>query len=102
MRTRCFNVIPVDGNDAPCDRCGAILQVGEWPFCPHGFPAHPLTVIDDSIPNGMIIENMGPMPMTFYSKSDWRREMKARGLVNKVEHRGVPGSDKSPFTQRFV
>lgn len=83
------------------------MQVGQWPFCRDGqghetfVPAH-LAVIDDSIPGGMVIENMGPTPLTFYSKSDYRREMKARGLVNKVEHVGVPGTDKSPHTQRWV
>jgi hypothetical protein len=20
----------------PCEKCGAIVHVGEWPFCPHG------------------------------------------------------------------
>ena len=63
-----------------CSACGNEIRVGEWPFCPHGFPEAPLTVINDSIPGGMTIENMGPAPITFYSKSDWRREMKARGL----------------------
>lgn len=85
-----------------CPTCGQELVVGEWPFCPHGIPARALTVIDDSIPGGMTIENMGPTPLTFYSKSDWRREMKARGLVNEVRHVGEPGSDKSKHTTRWI
>ena len=44
----------------------------------------------------------GHEPMTFHSKSEWKREMKARGLVNQVRHVGVQGSDKSPHTQRWV
>ena len=90
-----------------CDRCGEPLSVGRWPFCRPGrghdpFIADHLAVIQDSIPGGMTIENMASHPITFYSKSDYRREMKARGLINKVEHIGVPGSDKSPQTQRFI
>ena len=90
-----------------CDRCGAALTTGTWPFCKAGrghepFVAKNLAVIQDSIPGGMVIENMGHEPITFYSKSDYRREMKARGLVNKVEHVGVPGSDKSPHTTRWI
>lgn len=90
-----------------CERCGEALKTGDWPFCREGrghepFIAKNLAVIDDSIPGGMVIENMGPTPVTFYSKSDYRRECKARGLVNKVEHVGVPGSDKSPMTTRWI
>ena len=90
-----------------CDRCGEALAVGSWPFCGNGrghdpFIAKNLAVIDDSIPGGMVIENMSHTPMTFYSKSDYRREMKARGLVNRVEHVGVPGTDKSPHTTRWI
>lgn len=85
-----------------CDHCEATLAVGEWPFCPHGLPVVGLVVVADSIPGGMTIENMTAVPETFYSKSDWRRRMKELGLINKVEHVGVPGSDKSPHTQRWV
>lgn len=90
-----------------CETCGDEIRVGDWPFCRPGrghvpFVASHLAIIDDSIPGGMVIENMSATPMTFYSKSDWRREMKARGLTNKVEHVGVPGSDKSPQTSRWI
>lgn len=91
-----------------CDECGAELQVGQWPFC-HGDPTKHaafqpdhLAVIDDSWPGGKTFENMGPTPVTCYSRSEWVREMKARGLINKVEHVGVPGTDKSPNTSRWV
>ena len=90
-----------------CDRCGDEIQTGDWPFCRPGrghepFVAANLAVIDDSIPGGMVIENMAHHPITFYSKSDYRREMKARGLINRVEHIGVPGTDKSPHTSRWI
>ena len=76
------------------------MEIGEWPFCPHGY-GH-ATVISDSIPGGMVIENIAKTPMTFYSKSDYARELKSRGLVNKVEHVGTPGSDKSPVTSKWT
>jgi hypothetical protein len=84
-----------------CEECGQELVVGAWPWCPHGLGTP--TVVDDSIPGGMTVENMGtPTPLTFYSKSEWRREMKARGLVNMVRHVPEQGSDKSAHTQRWV
>ena len=85
-----------------CERCHKALEVGEWPWCPHGRSTG-LSVVDDSIPGGMTVENMGtPTPQTFYSKSEWRRAMKERGLVNMVRHVPEQGSDKSPHTQRWV
>ena len=89
-------------SDDPCDRCGQVYGIGEWPFCPHGVPLKGLTVLDDSIPGGMTIENMGPTPITFYSRSEYRRELKARGLINKVRHMPGPESDKSPHTSRWI
>ena len=80
-------------------------MIGSWPFCrgtgSHGKGQTP-TVIDDSIPGGMTIENMGPVPLTFHSKSEWRREMKARGLRQAVRHMPLPGTDKSEHTTRWV
>ena len=87
-----------------CERCQQNTEVGE-----HGLYRCPLeprpsstTIIPDDIPGGMTIENMGPTPVTVYSKSEWRREMKARGLVNQVRHVGVNGGDKSPHTTRWI
>lgn len=90
-----------------CPECGELLLVGQWPFCKPGrghdpFVASHLAVVQDSIPGGLVIENMSSTPITVYSKSDYKREMKARGLVNKVEHVGVPGTDKSPHTTRWA
>lgn len=86
--------------DTICEKCGQAYLVGEWPFCPHGTPS--LQVIDDSIPGGMTIENIAKTPMTFYSKSDFQKELKARGLMQRVEHKGIQGSDKSPHTTRWT
>ncbi len=87
-----------------CDECGQEYQIGQWYRCPHGWPlvAGGPSVVDDSIPGGMVIENMGPEPRTFYSRSEHKRAMKELGLTPKVRHVGVAGSDKSPHTQRWI
>lgn len=41
-------------------------------------------------------------PRHFTSKEELRRVTKEKGLVNKVQHIGRPGSDKNPNTQRFI
>lgn len=76
-----------------CVACGAEVE-RLWSPSVH--------VRQDSIPGGMVIENMGPTPITVYSHSEYRLEMKRRGLVNKVQHVGVPGTDKSPMTTRWT
>jgi len=84
-----------------CDRCQHDLVIGEWPFCPHGF-SHAFVVRDDSIPGGMVIENLGPHPQTFYSRSEFKRAMDAAGVEQHVRHVPKPGSDKSDHTTRWV
>jgi hypothetical protein len=61
-----------------CDTCGKELQVSEWPFCPHGFGVN--TVVPDDIPGGQVFENGFETPQKFYSKSEHRRALDARGL----------------------
>ncbi len=83
-----------------CEACGKTLDVGEWPYCPHGFGVSRIT--RDEIPGGMVLENLGPEPVKVYSHSERRAIMKARGLREQVRHMPVPGSDKSPHTTRWV
>jgi len=75
-----------------CERCGAVTM--------RRFPSP--NVIDDSVPGGFVIENMGHKPMKFYSKSEYKREMELRGLVPYVKHVGSKGSDKNPNTTRWT
>jgi putative FmdB family regulatory protein len=77
-----------------CEQCGATLE--------RVFRQHTPAVIADDIPGGMVIENADKVPHTFYSKSEYRRFLKERGLMTRVEHRGVHGSDKSPHTTRWT
>lgn len=84
-----------------CEKCGkADIQVGEWPFCPHGFPERALSVIGDEIDETH--ENLGHDAVHFSSKSEKRRYLKEHGLVEFVRHIGEQGSDKSSKTQRWV
>jgi hypothetical protein len=83
-----------------CDVCQAEIEIGAWPYCPHGTPS--LKVIQDSIPGGLWIENMGHEPVKVYSKSEKRLEMEKRGLVESVRHVGTQDGDRSPHTSRWV
>lgn len=74
-----------------CEKCGKTLAVGEWPFCggknAHGFPLHGLSIIDDELEGGpRRFETMGHDAPYIASKSQWRREVAARGLVNVDKH----------------
>lgn len=83
-----------------CDLCGREVTVGEWPWCPHGFGR--MAVVPDDIPGGETVQNFGPEPVTYYSRSERRRIMRERGLSEVVKHVGLPGSDKSAHTSRWV
>lgn len=74
--------------------CGQPMQK-QWTS---SFPA----VIDDSIPGGETIENLAPTPQTFYSRSEKRLYLKQHGIREKVQHVGLQGSDKSPYTTRWA
>lgn len=87
-----------------CDKCNHELEIGDWPFCPHGKGHN--AVIGDDIPGGVEIRhglcNEDGSPRRYYSKSEMAQEAKKRGLTNIVEHVSPPGTDKSPHTTRWV
>lgn len=88
-----------------CEKCGKAIEVSEWPFCPHGFPARPggVAMIDDQIPGGpRMFENLGPQEVYIDSRSTLKREMETRGLKPFVRHIGTPGSDKAKETTRWI
>ena len=88
-----------------CPKCDKEVEVGEWPFCPHGFPerAGGAAMIDDQLPGGpRMLENLGSTPVLISSKSQLRDECRARGIRPAVRHVGVPGTDKSKETQRWI
>lgn len=86
-------------DECPCPVCGQDVEIGAWPYCPHGSPS--FKVVSDSIPGGLTIENLGHTPVTVYSHSERKDIMRARGLREQVRHVGEPGSDKSPHTTRW-
>jgi hypothetical protein len=81
-----------------CPKCGEPLVVGSWPFCGDHSPGASYNAQANDIPGGLTLENLGHEEVTVYSRSELKRELKARGLVEFVRHVPVPGSDKSPHT----
>lgn len=79
-----------------CDKCGQILVGGEWPFCPHPQMGQGVSVKTDDIPGGMVMENLGPHPITVYSHTERRRIMAERGLELKERFSPMPGTDIDP------
>ncbi len=81
-----------------CVTCNQMVPVGSWPWCPHGQGNY--TEIGDEWPGGgdRIFENMGHEPVVCRSKSDWKRELKARNLEPMVRWAG-PGDQ---HVQRMV
>lgn len=70
-----------------CASCGNTLQVGEWPWCPHGRPLSGLAIIDDQLEGGpRRFETMGDDAPYLETKSQWRREIAARGLIHVDRH----------------
>lgn len=70
-----------------CDRCGAELVVGSWPWCPHGQGSY--TNVPDDIPGGFVVENAWREPRRFYSQSEYEKALAADGMELKPHH--VPG-----------
>jgi len=68
----------------PCEQCGQIVHVGDWPYCPH--QRGTFTVVADAIPGGLVINNLGPKPVKVFSHAERRAIMRARGLRENVYH----------------
>lgn len=71
-----------------CDRCGAELLIGDYPFCKGNARDHVparQVVIQDSIEGGLSIAhglcNANGTPRTYYARSEIRQEAQARGLL---------------------
>lgn len=77
-----------------CQNCGAELEIGSWPFCPHGKSS--MSAHTDDIPGGMWMENLGPEPVKVYSHTERERIMKERGLELKEKFCPMPGTDIDP------
>lgn len=85
-----------------CDKCQHELQIGDFPFCPHGKQANSVIgdEIDVTIRNGLC--HPDGTPQRFTSRAELKREEKKRGMENHVVHIGSKGSDKSKHTTRWI
>lgn len=101
--------------DFRCCQCGAIEEhyvyhSSQRICCPCGGETEKVwlstgqapTVIADSIPGGLVIENLTPQPRRYYSRSEIKRTADALGVEQRVRHVGEPGSDRSRHTTRWV
>lgn len=71
-----------------CNKCSKEIEIGYWPFCPHGKTN--LSVIGDDIPGGIEIRhglcNEDGTPRKYYSKSEIAREAAKRDLRDGNRH----------------
>ena len=82
-------------NDAHVCACGGglrrVLAAGRAP-----------TMVPDSIPGGVVIENLTRHPKRYYSRSAIRLAQEIAEVKPFVRHMGSPGSDRSPHTTRWI
>jgi len=77
----------------PCPECGGSTE-RIW--------RRSAKVVPDEFPGGLTLENLGPDPVTVYSRSELKRELKARNLEPFVRHAPLPGTDRSPHTTSWA
>jgi hypothetical protein len=79
-----------------CDKCGATYGIGDYPFCKGGHGPYNVSVIDDELEGGpRRFETMGDDAPFIASKSQWKREVDARGLIHVDRH------DRAYYRTRF-
>ena len=88
---------PVQAARVGCPACGAGWMQRAWIGQP---PAVIGDEIDWTIKHGLC--HADGSPRRFRSRAAWKRAMAEKGIVNRVEHLGRPGSDRSPHTTRWV
>jgi hypothetical protein len=70
--------------------------VGDFPFCKGGHGKYNVNVIDDQLEGGArLFETMGHEPVWIESKSQWKREVDARQLINVDKH------DRAYYQKQF-
>lgn len=69
-----------------CEKCGHVMRISDFPFCPH--EPTKMSVIGDDVPGGFVVENGFDEPTRFYSKSEHRKALDARGLEMRVRWAG--------------
>lgn len=85
-----------------CPTCNQTLEIGDWPWCPHG-QGSPTVLGDDGYIGGKVLRNVAHDNITVYSRSEEQRVLKAHGVEPFVRHVGKQGSDKNPgVTDKWV
>lgn len=70
-----------------CPKCGQAYGVGDYPFCKGGHGRYTPMIIDDQLEGGpRRFETMGDDAPFLSTKSEWRREVAARGLIHADRH----------------
>lgn len=70
-----------------CDTCGKTLVLGSWPWCPHDTGTG-VKYFEDAVPGGFVAENGFDQPTRFYSHSEHRAALAARGLEVQAKWSG--------------
>lgn len=73
-----------------CESCNKELELGSWPWCPHerGVGKY----FEDAVPGGFWADNGFDTPQKFYSHSEHRAALAARGL--EINPRWAGPNDK--------
>jgi putative FmdB family regulatory protein len=80
------------GDRPACPECGGAVEI----LWQKSFP----NIIGDEI--DYVDHNIASEPIRFTSKSERKRMMKEKGLIERVQHREFDHGDKSPHTSRWV
>ena len=73
-----------------CSTCGQVVQIGEWPYCPHGQPGESHSIqTDESFIGGLEIENLSHEPVKVYSRLELKEQMLKNGAEQQIKY--VPG-----------
>lgn len=69
-----------------CEGCGNPIEVGSWPYCPHGRAR--TSVQQDTVEGGFWVENGFDRPTYFDSKKAHRDALAARGMEIRAKWAG--------------
>lgn len=86
-----------------CENCGqevkrlVIHEKALWCQSCHNRPAiERSSYVQDDIPGGYVMENVGPEPVTVYSYTEMNQLLESRGLARKERFCPTPGTDRDP------
>lgn len=91
-------MFPQVDENGKCEVCGHVLQIGDYPQCPHQNVKEggQSAFFQDSIPGGVVIENGVPHPTRVYSYSEMDALRAQGGYRRKEKWCPTPGTDVDP------